>query len=157
MKTSIIALIALLTTGTAQALKIKQPKAELPPLPALVDYIIDGDTFWAYVELANGAVIRTKIRFMNNDAPEMSGECERERKLAIASRDRLGEIIPVGGKVRLTDIKDDKYQGRIDAYVLNEDGDVGEQMIKEGHAVPYSGGKRNPWCTKAEIAAENRP
>ncbi|MDR0319650.1 MAG: thermonuclease family protein [Rickettsiales bacterium] len=131
-------------------------KAELPPLDAAVEYIIDGDTFVARAALENGAKIKTKVRFINNDAPEISGECERERKMALASKDRLAEIIPVGSTVRLANIKDDKYQGRIDANVLNADGDVGIQMIKEGHAVPYKGGKRDQWCSAAEIAAENK-
>ncbi|MCL2629356.1 MAG: thermonuclease family protein [Alphaproteobacteria bacterium] len=132
--------------------------ARIPPLnaDATVDRIIDGDTFVATLTLENGARVGVRVRFMEIDAPELSGDCERERQMAQASKVRLGEIVPIGSTVTLTEIKDDKYQGRINAYVFVGDLDVGAKMIAENHAIPYGGGRRSPWCTDQEIAAEQK-
>ncbi|MCL1902170.1 MAG: thermonuclease family protein [Alphaproteobacteria bacterium] len=117
------------------------------PISAEVTYIIDGDTFSGKVLLKDNIQIPVRVRFMNIDAPELHGECESEIIWANKSRDRLGELIPVGSSVILTGVKDDKYIGRIDAYVLDESGrDIGEIMIRENMARRYGGGKRAGWC-----------
>jgi endonuclease YncB( thermonuclease family) len=121
--------------------------AAVPPLPALVRHIIDGDTFVAIVKMQNDIEISVRVRFLGIDAPELNGDCEQEIQAAILSRDRLAELIPVGSYVTLTHIKDDKYLGRINANVIDPNGfDVGEIMMNEGHAIPYGGGRRGGWC-----------
>ncbi len=115
--------------------------------PATVDYIFDGDTFAAYVNLEDDIRISVRVRLMNVDTPEMHGECEYEIVRANMARDRLATLIPVGSVVELSHIKDDKYLGRIDAYVKTSDGrDVGEILIAEKLGRPYSGGRRRGWC-----------
>ncbi|MDR2685721.1 MAG: thermonuclease family protein [Rickettsiales bacterium] len=141
MKFFMSAGMTMLLIGTAMS-----AKDALPRLNAEVVHIIDGDTFVGNVRTIGGATIRTKVRFINIDAPELSGECESEVVRANAAKDRLSEIIPVGSIVELTHIQDDKYRGRIDAFVVKNGADIGSKMIMEGHAVPYSGGKRQPWC-----------
>jgi endonuclease YncB( thermonuclease family) len=116
-------------------------------VPATVGYVIDGDTFSARVLLEDDIRISVRIRIINVDAPEISGECASEIKLAARAKNRLAELIPVGGIVDLSEIKDDKYLGRIDARVKTKNGaDVGEILIKEKLARPYNGGKRQSWC-----------
>ncbi len=116
-------------------------------LPATVDYIFDGDTFASVVALRDDTKITVRVRIINIDTPEMNGECESEKQMAIAARGRLAEIIPVGTTVELTDIKDDKYLGRIDARVFAPDGrDVGGVLVSEKLARWYAGGKRSSWC-----------
>ncbi|MDL2295847.1 hypothetical protein LJC18_03490 [Lachnospiraceae bacterium OttesenSCG-928-E19] len=116
-------------------------------VPAVVDYIFDGDTFAGAVMLQDSIKITVRVRIINIDAPEMSGECQSEIDMAIKSRDRLAELIPVGSVVELDKLKDDKYLGRIDAAVKTVDGhDVGEILIRSRLARPYSGGKRTTWC-----------
>ena len=115
--------------------------------PATVSYIIDGDTFAAYVKLEDGIKISVRVRIRNVDTPEIHGECESEIRRAYLAKEHLSELIPVGTDVELTNIKDDKYLGRINANVILPDGrDVGRVMIDSGLARPYSGGKRQPWC-----------
>jgi endonuclease YncB( thermonuclease family) len=115
--------------------------------PAVVDYIIDGDTFAGRVALEDGIKISVRVRLINVDTPEMNGECENEIKMANAARDRLAELIPIGETVELSEIKDDKYLGRIDARVKTASGaDVGEVLIKENLGRRYGGGKRAGWC-----------
>ncbi|MCL2338389.1 MAG: thermonuclease family protein [Proteobacteria bacterium] len=116
-------------------------------VPAEVAYIIDGDTFAAKVIVSDKVTISVRVRMMQIDAPELHGECDAEIKHAFAARDRLGQLLPIGSRITLSNVKDDKYLGRIDAYVENASGDdVGDTMVKEKMARPYSGGKRVPWC-----------
>lgn len=115
--------------------------------PAVVGYIIDGDTFAAQVLLSDGIKISVRVRLRNIDTPEIHGQCEYERTMAHNAKIRLGELIPVGTIVELENIRDDKYLGRIDANVIMHDGrDVGRVLISEKYGRPYSGGKRQPWC-----------
>ena len=79
----------------------------------------------------------------------MNGDSAYERSRAIAARDRLSEIIPVGSMVELSNVKDDKYLGRIDANVADSRGrDVGEILIREKYGRKYNGGRRKSWCGK---------
>jgi endonuclease YncB( thermonuclease family) len=91
--------------------------------------VVDGDTVWLDGE---------KIRLVDIDAPELAGRCEIERRLAIAARDRLVELL----RERPADIVrtgTDRY-GRTLARL----GDVGEQLIAEGLASRWP--QRRDWC-----------
>lgn len=116
-------------------------------VPAVVDYIFDGDTFSAQVELEPDIKITVRVRLINVDTPEMNGACPAEKIMAQSAKDLLATILPRGTVVELKNIKDDKYLGRINANVLLADGrDVGVILIDSGLGRPYSGGKRKPWC-----------
>lgn len=118
-------------------------------VPATVDYIFDGDTFAAYVNLDDDVRIRVRVRLINVDTPELNGQCATEIARAELARARLAELIPVGSVVELTGIKDDKYLGRIDAFVAMPNGDdVGRVLIRENMGRPYAGGRRQSWCGK---------
>lgn len=135
MKKALIAFYMLCYSGVACA------------TPATVNYILDGDTFAAYVNLEDGIQISVRVRLMNVDTPEIHGECDSEIERAYRAKERLAELIPVGSVVDLSGIKDDKYLGRIDAYVRAADGrDVGTVLISEKLGRAYSGGRRVGWC-----------
>jgi endonuclease YncB( thermonuclease family) len=127
---------------------MRQAGAKSPDVAATVDYVFDGDTFSARVNLENGAATTVRVRIRNIDAPEIHGECEYETNLADMAKRRLAEIIPKGTDVALSKIKDDKYLGRIDALVGLDGSDVGDIMVKEKLARKYNGGKRASWCDK---------
>lgn len=76
------------------------------------------------------------------DTPEMDGRCPSERLLAIRARTRLGELLR--GEVRLTGDRRDRY-GRLLREVWVGRRNIGQQMIREGHARPYRG-RRERWC-----------
>ena len=135
MRKLLIFIICMFMSGVANA------------VPAVVDYIFDGDTFSAGVKLDADVEITVRVRLINIDTPEMNGKCKAEKVMAQSARDLLGVLIPRGTVVELKNIKDDKYLGRINANVILPDGrDVGRVMIDSGLARPYSGGKRAPWC-----------
>lgn len=116
--------------------------------PVMVTKIVDGDTFKATVLLADGIeVMSVGVRLRNVDTPELHGQCEYEIMRAEQAKQRLSELIPVGSIIDITNVKNDKYPGRIDANVFDEHNlDVGLILIKEGYGRPYSGGKRQSWC-----------
>ncbi len=135
MRKLLIFIICMFVSGVANA------------VPAVVDYIFDGDTFSAGVMLGADVEITVRVRLINVDTPEMNGKCVAEKIMAQNARDLLATLIPRGTVVELKNIKDDKYLGRINANVILPDGrDVGRVMIDSGLARPYSGGKRAPWC-----------
>ena len=116
-------------------------------LPAVVDYVFDGDTFSASVAISKDTDVDVHVRLINVDTPEMNGKCESEIRRANIARERLMKLIPRGTVVELENIKDDKYVGRIDANVILPDGrDVGKVLVKEKLGRPYNGGRRKSWC-----------
>lgn len=135
MRRIIIAICGIFVAGAASA------------VPAMVDYIIDGDTFAARVNLDDDIKITVRVRISNVDTPELHGNCDYEIRMANVARDRLAQLIPIGSMVELTDIRDDKYLGRIDANVFDVAGnDVGKILIKEKLGRAYNGGRRTGWC-----------
>jgi len=114
---------------------------------AVTGRVIDGDTFAARIYL-DGATVRARIRLINVDAPDLRGACPWETKLAKLSRDRLSQLIPDGTTVRLENLKDDKYLGRVNANVILPDGrDVGDVLVEESLAAYYNGrGPKPQWC-----------
>lgn len=118
-------------------------------VPAVVDYVLDGDTFAARVGVADDVNITVRVRLINVDTPELNGKCDSEIKMARRARGRLEKLLPRGTKIELENIKDDKYLGRIDANVIIPDGrDVGDVLIREKLARRYNGGRRQSWCKK---------
>lgn len=116
-------------------------------MPAIVDYVYDGDTLAAVAHVADGTGVDVRVRLINVDTPELRGNCESEIKRAHMARERMMKLVPRGTIVELRNIKDDKYIGRIDANVILPDGrDLGRILISEKLGRPYSGGKRKSWC-----------
>ena len=112
--------------------------------PVVVRYIVDGDTFIGDVLLDKGVEVESvSIRLRNVDTPEIHGECDEEIKRAEYAKQRLEELIPVGSTVEISNIKDDKYPGRIDANVYDAaNRDIGWVLVREKVGREYHGGKR---------------
>lgn len=116
-------------------------------VPAVVDYVLDGDTFAAAVNIAPDIAITVRVRLTNVDTPEIKGGCASEISLANQAKQITSDLLSKGATVELNNIKDDKYLGRIDASVALPDGrDLGEILIQKGVARKYYGGTRQPWC-----------
>lgn len=116
-------------------------------VPAVVDYVLDGDTFAAHVLVADGVGVDARVRLSDVDTPEIHGACEREIQMALRARDRMADLLPVGSVVELRNIKDDKYLGRIDADVYLSDGrNLSKILLDEKLGRPYDGGHRASWC-----------
>lgn len=115
------------------------------PVRAEVVRVIDGDTFEAAARIWLGEAIDIHVRIEGIDAPELRARCDGERVRAEAARDYLARRI-AGGEVELSDVRYDKYGGRVRAVVRDPKGDVGLAMIAAGLARPYRGERRGSWC-----------
>jgi micrococcal nuclease len=115
---------------------------------ARVIKVVDGDTVDVDIDLGFGVWLKDeRVRIMGIDTPESRTRDKVEKKFGLAAKARLKELLgatPIlktqvgkGGE----DMKG-KF-GRILGDFLTEDGKkCGELLIKEGHAVKYTGGAK---------------
>lgn len=115
--------------------------------PENIVSVYDGDTFRIKVETKPNFTDSISVRIVGLDAPEIRGKCDREKSLAIKSRDNLRSLLK-SKHVFLYDVKPDKYF-RIAAHAYTEDKNIAEIQISEGLGRSYYGGKRESWCTES--------
>lgn len=104
--------------------------------------VIDGDTVKMRVHVWLGTHVNVRIRGI--DTPEIRTKCAKEKKRARQAKHFLEKLL--SGNVKLMNITRGKYAGRVMADVQVDGNDVAYEMIDKGHARPYHGGKRLPWC-----------
>lgn len=134
-------------SGAAFALMLA-PAAAAPlpgPVEAGLVRVIDGDTIEVAARVWIGHEIVTRVRLDGVDAPEIFRPgCAREKELGARAKAHVEALLEEGG-VRLFDVRDDKFGGRVVARVETAAGlDLGEALQTEGLAVPY--GERKDWC-----------
>lgn len=101
------------------------------------DCVVDGDTFWIGGE---------KVRIADIDAPETHPpRCDDEARLGNAATRRLQQLLN-GGPIRLVvgERDADRYGRRLRIVVRNGRS-LGDQLVSEGLARPWTG-RRRPWC-----------
>jgi endonuclease YncB( thermonuclease family) len=121
------------------------------PVAASVVAVVDGDTLEVSARIWLGIDIATRVRIRGIDTPELHSRCAQEKAMAEAARARLVSL--AGDNVRLTNIANDKYGGRVDADVATAAGaDLAAAMIATGLARRYDGkGERADWCPVASV------
>ena len=114
--------------------------------PYLARYVraYDGDTVTLQILIWPDLRKMESVRIKGIDAPEIRGECDRERDMAIEARDRVRELLD-GTLVSVTVYGFDKY-GRALGDIRAGDKDVGQTLLDEGLARAYDGGARLGWC-----------
>lgn len=134
-----IGLLLVTTVGT-------QARDDVPgPVPATVVSVIDGDTMRVEARIWLGQAVEILVRLDGVDAPELRGRCREEKEMAQAARSRLAAA--AGAEVRLHDVKNGKYAGRVVARVTTPEGvDLGTYLVAIGMARRYDGGPRRGWC-----------
>jgi endonuclease YncB( thermonuclease family) len=130
----------------ALALPLPALAAETIPGPIQADVvrIIDGDTITVDAEPWPGLTIRVGVRVDGIDTPELRGQCDEEKTLAVRARDRVREL--VGATVELRNVRQGKIARRIVADVYVDGQRLADVLIAEGLARPYDGGRRESWC-----------
>jgi len=111
-----------------------------PAASVVVTRVIDGDTF----VLSDGE----RVRIENIDTAEMPprSQCPYERKMALAAKARLGELVRAGGPVTLhRGLRDRDAYDRLLRRVKAAGRDVGDQLVAEGLAQRWMGRKAS-WC-----------
>lgn len=101
--------------------------------------VVDGDTFWLDGE---------RIRIADIDTPETHpSRCAEEARLGNAATDRLHALLNAGA-FELTSIdRDTDRYGRKLRIIERNGQSIGDVLVAEGLARPYSGGRRAGWCT----------
>ena len=120
---------------------------------AVVDRVVDGDTLDVTIDLGFHTHIKTRVRMEGMNAPESRTRDLKEKERGLAAKARLQEIIEYNKNHCILRVSGLGKYGRALATVfvnnlspVAKEGitlvDVNKQLIKEGHAVEYDGGKR---------------
>ena len=116
------------------------------PVRARVLQVIDGDTIAVQARIWLGQDVDIHVRLTGIDAPELKGKCAAERRAAEQAREALAKLV-LPGEVILSDIRYDKFGGRVLARVAALDGtDVANALLTMHLARPYDGKARAGWC-----------
>jgi endonuclease YncB( thermonuclease family) len=113
--------------------------------------IVDGDS----LEIANEFLpqeLKLFVRIKGIDTPEKAprAKCEKENILAQKASNYTKNSIEKAQKnhqkITFSEIKWDKYGGRIVAKVMIDENDLGQELVKFGLARVYNGEKKKTWC-----------
>jgi micrococcal nuclease len=102
-----------------------------------IDRVIDGDTVVAIVDLGFSISMKINFRLSGINAPEVVGAT---RAAGLDATAHLAKLLsfPLDVQVQSSKDKYGRYLGRFIVAGV----DVNAQMIADGHAVAYDGGKR---------------
>ena len=106
--------------------------------------VIDGDTIDVNIDLGFNIWHKGRIRMAGIDSPESRTRNKEEKVLGLAAKSRLKELLKKK-KLSINCTKEKGKFGRILADVLANDININKQLMDEGHARPYQGGKKLPW------------
>ncbi len=121
---------------------------------AVLDRVVDGDTIDVTIDLGFNVWKKIRVRMEGINTPESRTRDLEEKKRGLAAKDRLKNILEFNDNKCVLKVSGVGKYGRALATVLveslsplnGEDGitliDVNKQLIEEGHAVEYWGGKR---------------
>ena len=121
---------------------------------AVVNRVVDGDTIDVTIDLGFSVWKKMRVRMEGINTPESRTRDLEEKKRGLAAKDRLKNILEFNDNKCVLKVSGVGKYGRALATVLveslsplnGEDGitliDVNKQLIEEGHAVEYWGGKR---------------
>ena len=111
--------------------------------------VIDGDTIEVEAPFFSKE-LKLFVRVLGIDTPEKGGraKCKEEADLAIkASKFTKSFFEELGNQATFSNIKWDKFGGRVLANVRVQHNDLGEQLIIKGYARAYNGEKKKSWCS----------
>ena len=121
---------------------------------AIVDRVVDGDTIDCTIDLGFKTWKKVRVRMEGINTPESRTRDLEEKKRGLAAKDRLVEILEYNNNECTLKVSGVGKFGRAIASVYVEtlspasskssmtEINVNKQLIEEGHAVAYDGGKR---------------
>ena len=121
---------------------------------AIVDRVVDGDTIDVIIDLGFKTWKKVRVRMEGINTPESRTRDLEEKKKGLAAKARLQEILDYNSNECVLKVSGVGKFGRAIASVyvdtLSPASDkssmteinVNKQLIEEGHAVAYDGGKR---------------
>jgi len=121
---------------------------------AIVDRVVDGDTIKCTIDLGFSTWKKITVRMEGINTPESRTRDLEEKERGLAAKARLQEILEYNGNQCILKVSGLGKFGRALATVhvtslspvstetSITDINVNKQLIEEGHAVEYHGGKR---------------
>ena len=108
---------------------------------AILDRVVDGDTIDVVLDLGFDVKLhKQRVRLAGIDTPESRTRNLTEKALGLKAKDRLIELCV--GQFKIQSLGKGKY-GRILGIPFTEDNkNICQMLIEEGHAVEYWGGKK---------------
>jgi micrococcal nuclease len=113
--------------------------------------VVDGDTVDAMIDLGFDIQVKKRIRLAGINAPESRTRNKVEKKLGLAAKERLIELMEGAANVFELESKEIGKYGRVLGviYINKLSGKdtitqacINEMLVSEGHATEYDGGKR---------------
>lgn len=107
----------------------------------------DGDTMTMMVEIFPHPpiIVELKVRLWGVDTPEILGRCLDEKSLAQKAKSYVHSALSTAEEITIKIMGRDKY-GRVSGMVAYDGNDLASELLSEGLARPYHGGKRESWC-----------
>lgn len=121
---------------------------------AIVERVVDGDTIDVIIDLGFKTWKKVRVRMEGINTPESRTRDLEEKKRGLAAKDRLVEILDYNNNECVLKVSGIGKFGRAIASVYVDtlspasekssitSINVNQQLIEEGHAVAYDGGKR---------------
>lgn len=121
---------------------------------AVVDKVVDGDTIDCTIDLGFHTWKKVRVRLEGINSPESRTRDKEEKELGLAAKARLEEILSFNNNICMLQVSGLGKFGRAIAKVFvnslsplnGHDGitliNINQQLIEEGHAMRYNGGKR---------------
>lgn len=121
---------------------------------AIVNKVVDGDTIDVTIDLGFKTWKKVRVRMEGMNAPESRTRDKEEKERGLAAKDRLVEILEYNDNHCILRVSGLGKFGRALATVhvktlspISTESsmtliDVNKQLIEEGHATEYYGGKR---------------
>ena len=108
--------------------------------------VYDGDTFRVNIDSLPPIVGKNiPVRLEGVDTPEINGKCQYEKDLALEARDFVRSKLSNAVEILLNDLQRGKYF-RIVAKVYIDGVSLEEELLQNGLAYQYNGGKKFNWC-----------
>ena len=121
---------------------------------AIVERVVDGDTIDVIIDLGFKTWKKVRVRMEGINTPESRTRDLEEKKRGLAAKDRLVEILNYNNNECVLKVSGVGKFGRAIASIYVDtlspasekssitSINVNQQLIEEGHAVAYDGGKR---------------
>ena len=119
--------------------------------------IVDGDTLDADIDLGFSVWGRKRVRLVNIDTWESRTRDKEEKKKGLAAKARLKELIKENkNQFIITSHGLGKFGRVLGEIFLDDDRNVNEILIEEGHAYEYHGGNKDDARAKAQAILAER-
>jgi endonuclease YncB( thermonuclease family) len=113
-----------------------------------VDHLVDGDTFDCTIDLGFNISHKIRVRMWGINTPESRTRDLEEKAKGLESKKRLMELLEENAGELILATKEKGKYGRYLGIVYHTNDectpkvDINRQLIEEGYAVEYFGGKR---------------